>query len=219
MWECNKMNTRLIKTLSFIALFMVIIIIAEFAYAKYSNLKLKKELKEVTTGKIETEVLPSINLKEKPIENYGDLINRPLFNNTRRAIKNITVEAIVKTTVKTTKFKHELIGIFGREAKINALFRNKNPRNVKNKDQHFFTVQVGKNIEGWIIKKINPHTVIIENNGKTETIEWSKSKPKIFKTLKKRIKKKVPAKKKITGKNNPFKRKIKSSRSTIPARK
>ncbi len=203
------------------AFFLVIIIIAESSYAKYSNLKLKKELKEITSGNIETEVLPSINLKEKPIESYSDLINRPLFNNTRRVIEEVATETVVKPTVKAKNFKHELIGIFGTKPEINALFRNKNPRNVKNKNQRFFTVQVGKNIEGWVIKKINKNTVIIENNGKTETVEWSKSKPKIFKTLKKLIKKKVstkkkiPAKNKITNKNNPFKSKIKSAISAI----
>ena len=212
------MNIRLIKTLSFIALFLVVIIIAESSYAKYSNLKLKKELKEITSGNIDTEVLPSINLKEKPIESYNDLINRPVFNNTRRVIEKVITEIVIKPTVKTTNFKHELIGIFGSDPEINALFRNKNPRNIKNKNQRFFTVKVGKNIEGWIIKKINKNTVIIENNGKTETIEWSKSKPKIFKTLKKPIKKKVPIKKKINDKNNPFKSKIKSAIPTIPPR-
>jgi hypothetical protein len=213
------MNIRLIKTLSFIALFLVIIIIAESSYAKYANLKLKRELQDIVAGNIDTEVLPSINLKEKPIENYLDLINRPLFNNTRRIIEDVATETVVNTTVKTTNFKHELIGIFGSDIEINALFRKKSPRNVKNKNQRFFTVQVGKNIEGWIIKKINTNSVIIENNGKTKTIEWSKSKPKIFKTLKKSIKKKVPTKKKTANKNNPFKNKIKSSIPTIPSRK
>ena len=211
------MNIRLIKTLSLIALLLISIIIAESSYAKYSNLKLKKELKGVIAGNIEMEVLPSINLKAQPIEDYSDLINRPLFNNTRRIIEVTAIETVTKSTVKSKNFKHELIGIFGSQSEINALFRNKNPRNVKNKNQRFFTVQVGKNIEGWVIKKINTNTVIIENNGKIETVAWSKSKPKIFKTLKKKIKKKVPTKNKII--NNPFKSKIKSSAPTIPPRK
>jgi len=207
------MNIRLIKTLSFIDLLLITIIIAEFSYAKYADLKLERELREVVVGNIDKEVLPSINLKEHPIESYSDLINRPLFNNTRRIIKEVKRKTIVKPIIKTRNFRHELIGIFGNRSEINALFRNKNPRNIKNKNQRFFTVQVGKNIEGWVIKKINTNTVIIENNGKTETIEWSKSKPKIFKTLKK------PIKKKVLDKNNPFKSKIKSSIPTIPPRK
>ena len=213
------MNIRLIKTLTFIALLLIAIIITESSYAKYANLKLKRELQEVVAGNIDTEILPSINLKEQPIEDYSDLITRPLFNNTRRIIEATAIESVVNLPVKATRFKHELIGVFGSESEINALFRNKNPRNVKNKDQRFFTVQVGKNIEGWVIKKINTNTVIIENNGKTETIKWSKSKPKIFKTLKKRIRNKVPTKKKIAPKNNPFKSKVKSSIPTIQPRK
>ncbi len=188
--------------------------IAEFSYARYANLKLKRELQTVVAGNTDLEILPSIKLKEKPIESYSDLVNRPLFNNTRRIIKEVTIPpTVIKQIIKTANFKHELIGIFGSQSETNALFRNKSPRNMKNKNQRFFTVKVGEYIDGWQIKKINTNTVIIENNGKTETIAWSKYKPRLFKTLKKPIKNKLPKT------NNPFKRKLKSSAPKIPVKK
>ncbi|MDQ7089151.1 MAG: hypothetical protein Q9M50_00665 [Methylococcales bacterium] len=204
------MNVQLVKTLAFIALILSVIIIAEFSYANYSRSKLKRELAGIVAGHVEMESLPSINLKEKPVDHYSDLIKRPLFNHNRQPFEEIIEVSTTKPSVKkTTKFKHELIGIFGHHGQTSALFRNKKARNIKTKNDRFYTVQVGQRIEGWLIKKININNVVIESNGKLETVEWSKTKPKVFKPFKKAISKKSTAKKKVPVKDNPFMRKNK----------
>lgn len=211
------MNSRLIKTLSLICIILIVIIIAESSYAKRANIKLNKELGQVTAGNIEIERLASINLTEKSIESYPNLVKKPLFNQTRRPIKKVA-KAIVKPITKTIKFKHELIGIFGKANKMRALFRNKTPKNKKNnhKDDKFFTVYLGKNIKGSIIKEINSNTVIIDTNGKIETIKWSKTKPKIFKTLQERVKKKVLTKKKARSKKKKLTKNNAPNKSLTP---
>ncbi len=202
------MNSKLITILLFIAIILIITISAETYYANYSKSKIDRELKDIVVGNIEIETLPSINLKEKSVEHYPDLIKRPLFINTRKPIETVTTVE-VKPETKTVTFKHELIGVFGDNTTVNALFRKKRSKKMKNKNGKFFIVNEGEKIEGWLIKKINSNTVIIENNGKTETIEWSKYKPKIQKIFKAPIKKKHTSSKtkKIPLKNNPFNKK------------
>jgi hypothetical protein len=206
------MNTRLLKILTGIAIGLVVIIMVEYTYARHAEKTLSKELETISAGIIETEILPKINLKITPIKSYIDLVNRPLFSQTRRPMAKVA-EGIIKPAVTVGKFTHELIGIFGKATQMRALFRKKKLRIGKinkNNNNKFTTVKIGETIDGWQIQKINSNTVIVDNNGNIETIKWSKSKPKTFKTLRELAKKKTPPKSKqetkakIAKKNNVF---------------
>ncbi len=128
---------RLIKTLTVISIMLIAAIIAEISFAKHSKKKLQKELKQDIVENIETEILPSINLKKTLMDSYVDFVQRPLFNHDRKPIEltpPLPVEEIVKVDekkkpeIKIIPFKHQLIGIYGINGKKTALFRNKAPR-------------------------------------------------------------------------------------------
>lgn len=136
---------RLIKTLTVISIMLIAAIIAEISFAKHSKKKLQKELKQDIVENIETEILPSINLKKTLMDSYVDFVQRPLFNHDRKPIEltpPLPVEEIVKVDekkkpeIKIIPFKHQLIGIYGINGKKTALFRNKTPKivlSLKNK--------------------------------------------------------------------------------------
>lgn len=208
------MTSHLIKLLIAFCIGLIILIIAEFSYAHQAQLKLKQELTDTPVEKRIEAVLPSINLKEKLVNHYTDFIARPLFSQTRKPIEPFaaTTPAIVKKTkIKTTPFKHQLIGIYGRGTQKKALFRNKGKNK---KDKPSISLQVGEKIDHWVIKAIKTNHIDIESQGKIETVSWSTFKPKRIKRAKKRLNRKKKGKKK--GKKPPLNPFLKKNKRSVP---
>jgi hypothetical protein len=242
------------KTLAFISTGLIAVILGEINYAKQSKLKLDEELTEETVKQIELETLPSINLKKKKIGYYIDFIERPLFNHDRKPISididlqtntdiKEKVKAVIDKKVKINikPFKHELIGVYGIKSHRTALFRNKTPKTLlvlknkqeKKKDENykekkyekFIRLKIGSIFDKWQVKAIHSNSVVIENQGQTETVGWSKYRPtpaKKYKRIKsakltfKERKRKAfnKNKRQRNKKNNPFLQAQKKKKNT-----
>jgi hypothetical protein len=187
------MNSKLIKILGATCLFLMVILLLEWAYSEYSEKQLLDVLESMGEQNYLESELPEIKLAEVAIEEYTALIERPLFIAGRKPV--VEGESTDLNALDTGKIEDwVLVGIYSKGDQLIALFKS------MDKAAKYLKKNQGDDISGWLLKEILADRVIVERLGKKQNIMLRKPKP--VTKLKTRIKPKLArsSKKKITPK-------------------
>ena len=169
------MNIKLIKLLAVACGVLMVVIVAEWQYARYSKQQLFAKLEakneqDYTPGK-----LPEIELTRQAEDSYVELTSRPLFIEGRRPRSASEIEEEgEQIAVPLEKFDWELDGVYIHEDTTMALFSS--AKKAPNQEKHLKKSE-GEVIEGWTLLKVSPDKVVIELDGKQHELMLRKPKP------------------------------------------
>lgn len=168
-----KKNTKLLSLMIIVIVCLVTLIIAEWGYMSLARQALFEDVNKVEVRGYEIDELPSIDLFQTSLDEYGEMVNRPLFVQGRRPIEpsdSGTLEPLV-----LSDFEHLLIGIYGPEEKMSALFKNVK---VRGQEPKYFKVLVGDDIQGWQVDEIRRDKVILSQGDSQKQAMLHKPRPK-----------------------------------------
>ena len=179
---------------------LVLLMVVQKQYAENYQQQLLHEIENVDSAGFTLQDIPDSPLSEHTIDEYSELIERPLFFNERRPIEisddNGEESGAEQKVVEEVTFS--LIGIINTPDSVYALFKDPKAKPDENKFKRF---KQGDDIDGWTLKEINSDHVIISSGTDSQQILLTK----------KRVHKAVPKRRKPkkTPKTNPFQRKTK----------
>ncbi len=190
-------------TLTFIfaicSVILLLLIAVQAYYAENYHQQLFYEIENVDSAGFTLQEIPGSPLSEHTIDEYNELVDRPLFFNERRPIvvsDDETTEEAGSEQKGLEEFTFSLIGIINTPDSVYALFED--PR-AKPDESKFKRIKQGEDINGMILKEIKSDRVIISSGTETKEILLAK----------RRVHKAVPKRKKPRRKTNPFKQKAK----------
>lgn len=194
----------------FLALCLLLLIIMAVQYsfgANYRTELIDKLKHSESTGFLMPEI-PDYEFDTHNIENFHDIVERPLFFKARKPIE--PVENIpVETVVASEKLSFILTGIINTPKGLYCLLQN---LRAKEKKDRFKRLEEGDEVEGWVVNEIHPDHVVISADGKSEEIKLAKPRLKGKVPVKPRTRRTRPRRNsKRPAKNqapNPFQRKM-----------
>jgi len=163
-----------IKGLLGLCLLLIFILLIEWLVLGTSNEEIgvtdhgdKKELALIG--------LPKLELENQTEETFSSMVESPLFIQGRTPIADDIDDKIDEVVGKVDDVT--LLGIYSIKDKTYALF------NKKGKDRKYLKKIQGEDIAGWQIVEIRSDRVLIEQNGKKQTLTLRKPKPKVTKKV------------------------------------
>ena len=169
----TKKNNKLVSILVIAIVLLIVIIIAEWSIMRLSRNNLLKDIDNASSNGYEIEELPTIDLFKIPIDDYSDMVNRPLFNKGRRPIE--IEESSDDAPLATGKFIQILIGIYGTEQGMTAIFKNNRARGDESK---YSKVLVGEDVAGWKVEEIHSDHLVLSQGGGQQQIKLLKPRKK-----------------------------------------
>lgn len=168
------MNSKLVTVLGAICGIFVLIITGEWVYANFSrqqllNTQIPKE-KQALADK-----MPSIDLSEHNEESYADLVDRPLFIEGRKPVKETAPEA-AKTVAVDVKFEWVLYGVYTTQKGLSVLVAR--PPSMKSPKHNHRRLTVGEPLDGWKLAQIKSDRVIFTQDDVEKELLLHKPKPK-----------------------------------------
>lgn len=188
-------------TLAFIfaicSVLLIFLIIVQTYYSESYREQLFHEIESVDSAGFALQEIPGSPLSERQLDDYSELVERPLFFNERRPVvpgEGTTEEPEAeKKALKEITLK--LIGIINTPDSVYALFQD--PK-AKPDESQFKHLKQGDDVNGWTLKEIKTDRVIISSTTGSEEILLRKAR--VHRAVSKRKKPKRP---------NPFNRKTK----------
>ncbi len=118
-------------------------------------------------------VLPNLLITNSSFKDDSEIHDRPLFSEDRKPkqLNPITLEASASDVGALDTWL--LIGVFTKDHKIYALFKN------KNENKKYLKLSENQTIAGWLIKEIKPSHVLLELSGQERVLELITIKPKV----------------------------------------
>ncbi|GFO71385.1 hypothetical protein BJAS_P0824 [Bathymodiolus japonicus methanotrophic gill symbiont] len=182
----------------------VLILILMLLVASYQDSyreQLLQEIDNVQSSGFSLQEVPSTQFKEHAINDFHEMVERPLFFVGRKPIVLEDTEAAEEAVVVEVKPAEDismaLIGIINTPAGVYALFHD--PK-AKADEPKFKRLKQNQQINGWTIKEIKHDRVMISADKNTDEILLAK--PRVHKKVKPRSSRKA----------NPFKPKIKKAK-------
>jgi hypothetical protein len=166
------MNIRLIKLLAAACGILIVIIIAEWQYARYSKKQLLAKLEAETEHNYAPGELPHIELAQQAEDSYVELTSRPLFIEGRRPVPGSEDEA--GQAIPMEKFDWQLDGVYIHQNTSVALF-SRSPKKA-NQERHLKKSE-GEVIDGWTLLEVKPDKVVLEQDGERHELMLRKPKP------------------------------------------
>lgn len=167
------MNVKLIKLLASVCIVLLLIIIAEWLYAKHARKQLQQSITAVETQPYRVDELPGLELTKQPEDKYADLVARPLFVKGRRPVE--TVDIAEEAASGSDTFDWLLTGVYTKGKQLSALFsRAKTSASEKN----YLKITEGDDINGWTLSEIHKDKVILKQGGHQKELMLRKPKLK-----------------------------------------
>lgn len=197
------MSDGMIKPMLGLLVLLLLVLFVEWQFIGGSEPRLVKSSSlEKKTPNQEIR-LPVLALKKQSLDDYDEMVERPLFIKGRKPVSENKVE---KTHEVKTEYspidKINLVGLYSVKDRKVALFSK------QAKDKHYPKRSEGEDIFGWQLKKILPDRVILERDGKEERLKLRKPKPKTTQST--NIVKPKPSTKQPV---NPFTQHLKKTKS------
>ncbi len=153
---------------------LLLLIAVQFYLGKNFRTQMLQNLKNVDRAEFSMQAIPSYHFDEQSIEDYVDMVERPIFFKGRRPVEP-TDESSEQVNRVNEKIDFSLIGIINTPRGEYALFLN--PR-AKPGEGRFSRFKKGEDMNGRMIKEIKPDRVIISSDGNDEEIPLAKPRPK-----------------------------------------
>lgn len=166
------MNLKLIKLQAVISGLLSLTLVAEWSYGEYAQRQLLQQPKPAEDDGSAPAELPTIKTLKASAEEYGEMVERPLFIEGRKPLPEA---GPVDTTQKVETGQIDdwlLIGVFsnGQKPPI-AMFAK------KNEAKKYLKIGVEQMISGWLLKEIQPDHVILEQAGQQKSVLLRKPRP------------------------------------------
>ena len=177
---------------------LAILIVVQTHYAESYKQQLLNEIENVDSAGFILQEIPISSFSENTIDEYSELVERPLFFNERRPIVPSDDDIAGEPGSEQKEFEEitlSLIGIINTPDSVYALFHDPKAKPDESKFKRF---KQGDDIDGWTLKEIKPDRVIVSSETGSREIFLAK----------KRVHKAVPKRKKAQ-RTNPFNRKTK----------
>jgi hypothetical protein len=168
-------NIKLVKFLIAICAALSVVLILEWLYALYAQNQLMDSINDLDKQKNNAAELPSIELEKRPETGYVDLVERPLFIQGRKPVKESNETNITPINTATDTFNWDLNGIYTQNNHLYGLF-SRNAAKVA-KDNYRKITKDG-NIDGWQLTEITNDKAVFSLGGKQKELVLRKSKPK-----------------------------------------
>lgn len=179
---------------------LLVLIVAQTQYSKNYRAQLFHEIENVDSAGFTLQEVPESPMSDSTLDEYSELVERPLFFNERRPIvlsEDGTAEESGGEQQVFEDFSFILGGIINTPDGVYALFQDPNPK-PEDKEGTFKRRKQGADIgHGWALKEIKANSVVVASE--EGSLEVQLTKKRIHKKAAKRKKAKRP---------NPFKRKI-----------
>ncbi|NOQ64652.1 MAG: hypothetical protein GQ582_09090 [Methyloprofundus sp.] len=193
-----------------ISILLGLLIAAQVDYAQDYKQQLLLEVKNVESASFSLQDIPESSLNDNVLDDYAELVDRPLFFNERRPVIPPEEEAAITPEERRLAEKVELkelalnlVGIINTPDIVYALFHD--PR-AKAGEEKFLRFKQGDDVRGRALKEIKLDRVILGSDTNTEDILLRKPR-KHKASSKRRPARKKPSRKKTN--KNPFNRKTK----------
>ena len=164
------MSSNIIKLLLVLCILLLMVLFIEWELAEPAeNLNSETPVTE-EESQAERQKLPVIKLSKQSIETYSHMVDSPLFIEGRKPV----VGAIEETESEDFGKIEDLflVGIYSVEERMVALF------NKKGTDGKYLKKAKGDDVSGWMLEEINADNVILEQDGKKQTLMLRAPKPK-----------------------------------------
>ncbi len=165
------MNSNIIKLLLILSVLLLIILFIEW---KLTEPAVNQDIETSTTEKesqSQIQKLSVIKLTRQPVESYSQMVDSPLFIKGRKPPVAVDVEEIDNQDAGRIEDLY-LVGIYSAEERIVALF------NQKGKGGKYLKKAKGDDVSGWMLEEIKADKVILERDGKKQTLMLRTPKPK-----------------------------------------
>ena len=130
--------------------------------------------------------LPKLKMAQRPMDDYLDMVERPLFIEGRKPLSD-SEEG--NNTVSVGSIKDlVLIGIYSAKQQLFALFSK------QGREKNYLKIKQGDDVAGWLLKEIQSDKVVLEKNGKQQTLMLRKPKAKEIKKPKALARKQIKLK-------------------------
>ncbi len=154
------------------SLLILILIAWTLNFGKDYRSQLLQELQNVKSAGFTMEQIPNYQFNKQQLIDYADIVERPLFFKGRRPIViNDEDTSSIEEIKVVDKIDYIFMGVTDTPRGLFAFFKNPKagPDNEK-----FLRFEQGALMQGWVLKTINHNLVVIENEGKNETIKLRK---------------------------------------------
>jgi len=166
------MNLKLIKLQAAISGLLSLTLAAEWSYGEYVQHQLLKTPELAAGDTITPTELPTIKSLKSAAEEYGEMVERPLFIEGRKPLPEAGPTDKPQSVETGQIDDWLLIGVFnnGQKPPI-ALFAK------KNETKKYLKIGVEQMISGWLLKEIQPDHVILEQAGQQKSVLLRKPRP------------------------------------------
>jgi hypothetical protein len=169
------MNTKLVKILGAVLALLMLVIAAEWVYAKKAQQELLETASAIKPEEYQADELPVIDLTEQTEDTYADLVDRPLFIKGRRHVEEVPPESEQTAPAAAENFDWQLNGVYSGKSGLTALFSRVKTRVPKD---NYRRLQVGADLDGWKLNKIENDKVLLKQGDNPKELPLRKIKPK-----------------------------------------
>jgi len=177
------MNNHVIKGLSGLCLLLLLLLLVEWLLTETSEQAMVNSILVEQQPRALTE-LPQLEIEIKALEGYSQMVESPVFIEGRKPIVDDAEAESVNE--ESTEIKDlELQGIYSVKGEMIVLF------NKKGAERKYLKKSAGQDVNGWLLQEINADRVVLERDGKQQTVMLRKPKPKQLRPAKPRRRKAV----------------------------
>ena len=169
------MNKKLLKLLAVWSAGSLAIIGGEWLVA-YFNQQQLLNTPTLSDSQATPDEMPSIDLNAESEDSYADLVERPLFLEGRKPVKEPPPENAAKPAMATAKFDWVLNGIYTSKKGWSVLLTHATP--LKTRKENFRKVKLGEDLDGWKLLEIKEDRAIFSLDGEQKELLLRKAKPK-----------------------------------------
>lgn len=154
---------------------MLIIIGAEWFYVEQYRIKFLSRINEVEGGAFDVDKVPEFKGLKKPISEYIQIANRPLFIEGRKPVPEEEKLDEGEVLAVVEDFDLSLIGVVSTPNGVFALMED--PK-AKDRQDRFFKAKQNELIHDWEVAKIWDDKVVMRHDKEITEVALSKPKPK-----------------------------------------
>ncbi len=161
----------------FVLIALNTLLVAVLTFEWVANTKISVVTPPTKIDKTESETLPpELDLTAISEENYGDLVERPMFIKGRKPVNEPAPENTpVAAAKRIENLAWELTGIYTTPKGVTAFFSRINAKVAKDNHRKY---KVGEELDGWKVTEIHTDNVVLTQAGETKNLPLRKNKPK-----------------------------------------
>ena len=164
------MNSNIIKLLLVLCILLLMILFIEWELAEPAENLNSETLVTEEESQNQGQKLPVIKLSRQSVDTYTHMVESPLFIKGRKPV----VDDMEETEGEDVSRIEDLflVGIYSIEERLGALF------NKKGTDGKHLKKAKGDDVSGWMLEEIQVDKVILERDGKKQTLMLRTPKPR-----------------------------------------